>query len=113
MDDLLEAVAGAVCVPSADAAVRNERVHRTPRRSGRGKCGVDDIPVADVAEVRVTADRRGHLLELVHVRGEEREHRAFGGKALGDRPPDPLATAGDDDMPARESLHWSPLSLFA
>ena len=113
MDDLLEAVAGAVCVSSADAAVRDERVHGPPRGSGRGERGVDDVPVADVAEVSVPADKRGHLLELVHVRREQRERRALGREPFGDRPPDPLATAGDDDMPAREPLHRSPLSLFA
>ena len=102
LHDLLEAVVRPVGVRTADAAVRDERVERAARLGGRGERRRDAVAVGDVAEVGAAADALRHLLERVEVRGEQREQRPLGRESLGDRLPDPLPAAGDDDVPALE-----------
>jgi 2-C-methyl-D-erythritol 2,4-cyclodiphosphate synthase len=112
-DEIVEAVFCAVGVRTAEPAVGDEGVDRAAL-GGRSRERRIDLPaVADVACRRTRADCVGYLAQPFEVAREKRQARTLRGEALGDRPPDPLATAGDDDMPARESLHRSPLSLFA
>ena len=104
-DEIVEAVAGAVGIRAAEPAVGDEGVDRAALGRRSRERSVDLTAVADVARGCSRTDRVGHLAQPLEVAREKRQRRTLLGEALGDRLPDPLAAAGDDDMPARESLH--------
>ena len=102
LHEVVETVAVAPLVGTADAAVCDERVDRAVRVDGCLERRVDGAAVADVElPYECAADLVCGLPERVNAAREDAERRAVACEALRDRLTDPATCSRDDDVPAQ------------